>query len=306
MKIHTNPGGSKSKKGFPNLVLNLAALAARFLPLPIKRGFYRVTPFARFVRYGLNRVAPQGLVQVNVAAGELAGMRMLLDLQLEKDYWLGTYEPELLAAITDVVRPGMVAYDLGANIGYVTLMLAKMVGDEGHVYAFEALPENVKRLVSNISLNGMERRVTARLAAVASHSGQANFLVGPSIGTGKVEGSAGREEVVYPDSISVQSVALDDFVYLEGNQTPDIIKMDIEGGEVLALSGMERLLTEKCPLILLELHGFEAAKVVWGGLLKADYRIYRMKPGLPPICSLEELDWKAYLVAKPLHDVVRA
>ncbi len=75
--------------------------------------------------------------------------------------------------------------------------------------------------------------------------------------------------------------------------------MDIEGGEVLALPGMRRLLVEARPLILLELHGPEAARLVWDTLSAAGYRLCQMAPGYPQILSLDALDWKAYLVAMP-------
>jgi hypothetical protein len=75
--------------------------------------------------------------------------------------------------------------------------------------------------------------------------------------------------------------------------------MDIEGGEVLALKGMPRLLAEARPLILLELHGPEAARASWETLTAAGYQIHRMEHGYPRVASLDELDWKAYLVAMP-------
>jgi len=65
----------------------------------VKRAVYRSPRLARLIRRGLNRAAPQGSAEVTVAAGGLAGMRLSLDLQSEKEYWLGTYEPELQPAI---------------------------------------------------------------------------------------------------------------------------------------------------------------------------------------------------------------
>lgn len=283
-----------------NPLLSLVASIARLLPMSLKQALYRFKPLAGLIRHGLNQVAPQGLVQVDVAAGKLEGMHLCLDLQLEKDYWLGTYEPQLLETISDLARSGMIAYDLGANVGYVTLMLAQTVGDDGHVYAFEAHPDNVERLRTNIFLNNLNGRVTVQLAAVAGHGGQATFLIGPSTATGKVIGSGGREIGVCANSISVPAVTLDDFVYQDGNEPPDIIKMDIEGGEVLAIPGMKRLLAKTRPLVLMELHGFEAAQIAWKWFIEVKYGIYKMKPGYPPINSLNELDWKTYLVAKPL------
>lgn len=282
-----------------NPLLSFAAFVARITPLPVKRALYRFPRLASLIRGGLNRAAPAGATEVVIAAGDLRGDRMSLNLQEEKDYWLGTYEPELQAAIAGLVQSGMVAYDVGANIGYITLLLARAVGDTGHAFAFEALPENVERLRRNIALNALEPVVTVVPAAVCEASHPVNFLVGPSDDMGKAEGSAGRQGVAYSTAITVPGLSLDDFVYAQGNPAPQVIKMDIEGGEVLALPGMRRLLLEARPIILLELHGPEAGQAAWECLTSAGYQICQMEPGFPEVPGLEVLDWKAYLVALP-------
>jgi len=277
--------------------LSLAAWSARVLPDGVKRSIYRIGPLARLVRGELNRAAPVGQSIVTVAAGELEGIRISLDLQTEKDYWLGTYEPELQAALGELIKPGIVTYDVGANIGYISLMFARRSGPNGQVFAFEALPGNLARLRENLALNGMDSRVTIVPGAVVDQAGTVGFLVGPSGGMGKAEGSAGRQDVKYDQAINVTGRSLDEFVYQEGNPPPQVVKIDIEGGEVLALPGMRRMLDEFHPSVLLELHGPEAAEVAWMTLQEAGYRICRMEPGFPPVPSLEALDWKAYLVA---------
>src|SRR3972149_525461 len=160
------------RKMWNRLILNSAAVAARLLPVPVKQALYRWPALSRLIRRGLNRAVDRGLVEVTVAAGGLAGMHLSLDLQTEKDYWLGTYEPVLQVAIRDWVRPGVVAYDIGANIGYLTLLLARQVGPEGRVYAFEALPANLERLAGNLALNKMEENVSVVIAAGAGSSAQ--------------------------------------------------------------------------------------------------------------------------------------
>jgi FkbM family methyltransferase len=285
-------GGSKR-------VLDLAAWAARHLPMPIKRLVYRIPPLASLIRRGLNRAAPVGLTQVQVAAGGLAGWRLWLDLQAEKDYWLGTYEPELQATLSELVQPGMVAYDVGANIGYISLLLARQVGQQGKVYAFEALPANLERLRLNLALNELSKNVIVIPAAVVECERPVRFLVGPSGGMGKADGSAGREDVAYSGAIDIDGLSLDTFVFEMGNPPPQVVKMDIEGGEVLALPGMLGVLEQIRPLLLLELHGLQAAQVVWETLTRLGYRLCRMAPGYPPVKTQQELDWKAYLVAIP-------
>lgn len=282
-----------------NFLLNFAAFAARILPNSFKQAIYKFKPLARLIRGGLNRAAPTGLVEVKVAAGDLAGYTILLDMQVDKDYWLGTYEPELQAALRQLIPTGAVIFDVGANIGYVSLLLAKAAGETGKVFAFEALPSNVEQLRRNVALNAMDARVSVIDRAVTQATGPVRFLVHASGGMGKVAGSAGRDDRVESE-ITVPGISLDGFVYGEGNPPPQVVKMDIEGGEVLALPGMRRVLTEARPLMLMELHGPESCRAAWETLTAAGYEICWMRPGYPVISSLEELGWKAYIVAKPL------
>lgn len=282
-----------------NFLLSLAAFAARILPNSFKQAIYKVKPLARLIRGGLNRAAPTGLVEVKVAAGDLAGFTIQLDMQVDKDYWLGTYEPDLQAALRQLISPGAVIFDVGANIGYVSLLLAKAAGEAGKVFAFEALPSNVDQLRRNVALNAMENRVTVIDRAVTQATGPVRFLVHASGGMGKVAGSAGREDR-YESEVTVHGISLDEFVYGQGNPPPQVVKMDIEGGEVLALPGMQRVLTQARPLMLMELHGPESSQAAWETLTAAGYEICWMRPGYPAVPSLEALGWKAYIVAKPL------
>jgi FkbM family methyltransferase len=290
-----------------NPILRLAALASRILPVSIKESIYRIKPLAGLVRRTLNRAAPSELSQVKIAAGNLAGFTFELNLLTEKDYWLGTYEVELQQAVSDLLKPGMCIYDVGANIGYVTLLLARAAGESGKVVAFEALPANVARLERNIDLNHLCERVTVVPAAVVDQAGPVRFLVHPSTSMGKAVGSAGREKMDdYLKEIEVPGLALDGYVFEHGlrpyppKRRPQAIKMDIEGGEVLAIKGMERILQEVRPLLLVELHGHEAARAVWEGLMPHGYTVHRMQPGYPQVSSVDQLDWKAYIIAKPV------
>lgn len=280
-------------------LLPLAAAAARLLPAPLKQALYKLGPVSRALREGLNRAAPDGLSVVEVAGGALRGARLMLDLQEEKDYWLGTYEMDLQRAATDWLKARMVVYDLGANIGYFSLLAARHA-DESRVYAFEALPANIERLQSNIALNPNLEPIEVIPKAVAAKNGESSFLVHASGGMGKLQGSSGRQ-ADYLEEIQVETLALDDFVYAERHAPPDLIKMDIEGGEGPALKGMARLLKEIRPILLIELHGPEAAQAAWQQLNEADYSLHRLGRNYPRIAGLDDLDWKSYVLGKP-HD----
>jgi FkbM family methyltransferase len=281
-----------------NILMKSAAWAAHTLPVPIKQALYKIPFLARFIRGSLNKAAPQGISEVIIAAGVLEGMCMALDLQAEKDYWLGTYEPDLQTAARQLIKPGMVVYDVGANIGYISLMAARLVETNGKVFAFEALPANIARLNENVSLNDLQGRVQVVHAAVVGKEGEVNFFTHTSGAMGKAQGSAGRDEH-YSQTIKVQGISLDDFVYTRGNPVPAVIKMDIEGGEGMALAGMTRLLKDGRSLLLIELHGEEATRQVWDILIASGYTLRPMRKGASAIQSLSEMDWKAYVIALP-------
>jgi len=281
-----------------SLLLSLASGAARLLPAGFKRALYRSPLLSTWIRRALNRAAPHGLTRVEVAAGALQGTPLLLNLQTEKDYWLGTYEPELQQAARDWLRPGQTIYDVGANIGYISLVLARAVSPGGQVIAFEALPANIERLRANLALNpGAAVKPVA--AAVVDATRPVTFLTHASGSMGKAEGSAGRVDEAYAGSITVDGISLDDFIYTQGNPPPQAVKMDIEGGEVLALQGCARLLREAKPLLFIELHGEAAAAAAWQALTGAGYTLRRMQGDYPAVERLAALDWKAYVIAEP-------
>jgi FkbM family methyltransferase len=285
--------------GFQDLILSFAGYLAQILPRTSKRALYRYEPVAKLIREGLNQAAPEGISEVRIAAGGNKGKLMLLDLKSEKDYWLGTFEPELQDAILDLVNPGQIIYDIGANIGFITLLFANRIGSKGHIFAFEALLTNVDRLKNNIKINNLGDSVTVVQAAVQDRAGKTEFLIGPSTGMGKVAGSAGRSGVKYDSSILVDGLSIDDFIEVAGNPSPDIVKIDVEGGEVLALPGMVKLLQKHRPILLIELHGNKAAQVTWELLNQKQYRICKMEIDYPPVEKIQDLNWKSYIAAFP-------
>jgi FkbM family methyltransferase len=283
------------KKAF----LKFTEIMARCLPTGLKRAIYNCPPLARLLRAELNKSVPQGISRMTVAAGGLKGAQLELDMHKEKYYWLGTYELELQHAIEHFVKPGMTVFDVGANIGYISLLFSKAVGSDGRVFSVEALPANINRLQANVALNPFAANVTVVHTAIVDATKTVTFLVHDSTSMGKVAGSAGRSGEKYTDEITVDGASLDDLVYKRDLPAPDVIKMDIEGGEVLAMQGMKRLLQEKHPLMMVELHGHEAAQAVYATLQKAGYTFKRMQFGYPGANSDADLDWKAYVVGIP-------
>ena len=276
--------------------LSSVSYIARILPQSARQALVHCPPLARLIRRSIDVLAGEGLSVVEVAAGTLKGCPVLLNLKTEKSFWLGTYESQLQAALGEFLHMGVTVYDVGANIGYMTLMIAHATGHSGRVFAFEALPANVERIRKNAALNRLTN-VTVVSAAVADKTAPVTFLVHDSAGMGKTTDSGGGRNEQFRTEITIPGLALDEFVYRQGNPAPDAVKMDIEGGEVLALPGMRRILEEHHPVLFLELHGPQSQMVAWEILTAARYTLHAMEKGYPRIQSPEKSGWQAYVIA---------
>jgi len=173
---------------------------------------------------------------------QVLGQRMLIhnpevDIHISRCLGnAGVWEPFETELILNEVRPGDVVLDIGANIGYYTLLLARQVGPQGQVLAFEPDPTNFALLQQNVAMNGY-RNVVLSQQAVANRSGPARLYLSVSnLGDHRLYPSAGGQPFV-----DVQTVALDQ--YLARYTGPvHLIKMDIQGAECAALEGMTALL----------------------------------------------------------------
>jgi FkbM family methyltransferase len=155
------------------------------------------------------------------------------------EFLLGTYEETTTRLFKRLVKPGMVVVDLGAHIGWYTLLAARSVGETGRVYAFEPSQANFLFLLRNLDLNGIHNVIPVR-KAVSNTTGPMTLFLGQHGRTGL--------NTLYPnrftggDVVTIEAITLDDFFEKEGWPRIDLVKMDIEGAEPAALEGMTRLI----------------------------------------------------------------
>jgi FkbM family methyltransferase len=154
-------------------------------------------------------------------------------------YWLlrGKYERHTRTLFEAAVEPGMRVLDLGAHIGYFTLLAARAVGATGRVYAFEPDPANYRFLRHNVALNGMNAVVTTVPKAVADTSDVRPFFADTKNSVVSSFWAQGRSDGALP----VECTAVDDF--FDQRESVQVVKLDVEGVEVDALRGMQRTLT---------------------------------------------------------------
>jgi FkbM family methyltransferase len=161
-------------------------------------------------------------------------------------------------ALALYLRHGMVFYDIGANIGFFSLLAAGIVGENGRVIAFEADPEIAARLRLHVMHNGF-RTISVEEKAVWSEPSTVFFsrtdpAISPDRGLGHVVSNRAD------DTIQVDAVTLDE--YVQSVAAPDFVKCDVEGAEVEVFRGAQRLLAEKRPAILCEMHSDENRRVL--------------------------------------------
>jgi FkbM family methyltransferase len=162
----------------------------------------------------------------------------------------GQYERPVQEALAKAVRPGSVCYDIGANLGFFSVLLAHLAGPTGSIYAFEPLPANAAMIERNALLNRF-RNVRVFKLALSRVDGQEELLVAHHVG-GAVLKSAGAP----PDlagSLTVKTAALDTLVDREQVNPPNFVKIDVEGAELDVLYGMRKVLQNWHPTLIMEL-----------------------------------------------------
>lgn len=213
--------------------------------------------------------------------GPMRGKYVEYDPSVNIDLMLGMHEPNTIEVFRQLVREGMTVVDIGANRGYFAVFLDDLVGPSGLVYAFEPVPGTFRALLRALDCNGSKRVVAVQKAVTQQDAATTIFL-----GTSHYMSSMDLDWAgIAGGTVQVPGVRLDSFFDSEGGH-PDFIKMDIEGGGVLALPAMNRLIREHSPYLLLESHTPEEDKAIGKALLLADYEVFRVGVDAP-ITSLE-------------------
>ena len=156
----------------------------------------------------------------------------------------GSYEREQSSLFLKHIRPGQQVLDIGAAVGYYTLLAARLVGPGGSVVAFEPHPENLRYLRRHVHQNGLPN-VRIFNVAVADQDGTARFGGGSGSGTSRLQEEGEFEVVVRRLDGLAETHAL----------APQLLKIDVEGAELDVLRGSAELIRECRPTIFLSTHG---------------------------------------------------
>jgi FkbM family methyltransferase len=200
------------------------------------------TLIGRILRQPLKLIP--GNTAMPILQGRLRGKRWIAGAHTH-GCWLGSYESEKQKLFESKVRPGDTVFDIGANVGFYTLLASDLVGDAGYVYSFEPVPRNTGFLNEHLRLNRVGN-VEVIEAAVSDRSGHTYFDDTPGSAMGHLA-AKGR--------LKVRTVSIDALVSESKVLPPNCMKIDVEGGEFLVLSGAKSTLNDYQPIIFLATHG---------------------------------------------------
>lgn len=229
-------------------------------------------------------------IWVNIRAGLGKGLALHLDPRFEMDYASGKYEMHLQKALSAHLEPGSVVYDVGAHIGVVSMFASELVSSTGAIFAFEADPENAKRIEVHVKRNKLAQ-IRVFSCAVWSSVGQLSFeraSAQSSRNQGSVAAASGRTK---QDVIGIEAISVDSFA--QRHPPPTLIKIDVEGAEAEVLRGSEQTFSRWHPVVICEVHHRQAEEDVCRWLSQQGY-------------FLEWLDGAAkfprHLLATPISD----
>ncbi|MBK8019883.1 MAG: FkbM family methyltransferase [Chloroflexi bacterium] len=204
------------------------------------------------------------------------------------DYRAGLNELPVQQALAKYLKPGDVFYDVGANVGFFTMIGARLVGESGHAYAFEPVPENVAVIRHNAHLNRFNQ-VQVIQKAIGATSGKAELLLTKHPGGATLVSDHRPPDATV--SVSAELASLDDLFINKVTTPPSVIKVDVEGAEKDVITGMARLLRAIRPIVLFEIDDenpapFEAKAEECSNLMRAaGYDVTRLED------SYTTLDW---------------
>ena len=182
------------------------------------------------------------------------GIWMDLDIRevdQRKLFFFERAEEEVTRVMRRLLRAGGTFIDVGANVGFHSLTAAQIVGPSGSVVAIEPNPSVRSRLEQNATINGFTRNMTLLAFAVGERCGELILYPAKS----NISGITSRfcySDMLSPEGMQVEMTTLDEIVESSGISRIDLIKIDVEGGELLALEGASRVIERFAPNIVAE------------------------------------------------------
>ena len=238
-----------------------------------------------------------------ITGGLLFGYDIYIDPNgIWKDMISGSYDSFFFNYLERMDLDGKVILDIGAHVGYSSMCFAKLVGNKGHVYAFEPNVFNKKRFEYILSKNNdLEKIISIFDVAISDKEGEDDFVFSDNVDNGTSSGSfidssntfftKGTYEYGFNfKRVKTKTIPINLLPKIGIDHKPDLLKIDIEGAEHLALSGGKEFIKEHKPVLLIEIHSIFNMLKCCQILSELNYGIELLK---------EESDGRCFIACKP-------
>ena len=239
----------------------------------------------KFLRKILLLMLGDRLRIMKMRRGLFRGIRLKIDPSSQLFLIFRDIEPDLQKIMRSYIKCNDIVFDIGANIGYTSIAMSKIVGDSGLVYAFEPVPKNITDFNDNISLNKCNN-ILLTSKALSNINENIDFRI-PEMGKNLSMASM----IWHKKDNSVLTLQLETII-LDENSTfrdvnPSFVKIDVEGAEGRVILGMYNLIKRARPVIFIECSK-NGRKNVWQVLKDLNYCCFNSKNLLREILDFQE------------------
>ena len=245
-----------------------------YIPYPLRPWIKNVPGIAGLQRWLVARFLSEQPFVHTINVGPAAGLRFEVTLPLDKPIWAGVYEPEFTNAIVEHVKRGDICYDIGGYRGYISGVMA--LAGASKVCVFEPLPANQRAVCRLCELNP-QLPINVIAVALGNIDGSVLLKVMPDPSMGKLTNSLFQADATAIGEMRVTVRQIDSLLQTREIPLPNVVKIDVEGGELDVLSGAAEMLRVSRPTIFLEAHGDALEKACSQQLLRLGYKIHRIE-----------------------------
>lgn len=261
------------------LLQRALTFSIHLLPFPVRRAIKHLPVVAPLQRWVVGNCL-DGLRFVHrISAGPASGLVYPVVLPQDKQIWTGTYESAFAESLCAEIAPGAVCYDVGGHRGFFSGMMA--VSGASEVHTFEPFPANCEQIRRMIGLNPT-CAITLHDVALSDEVGRCSFLVMPESSMGKLESSTFESGDLPQGQVEVRMTTIDELISAGELKPAGVVKIDVEGAEMMVLRGAKTLLLAHHPALFIEVHSRELCRETFAFLRTVGYDATVLETGKPP------------------------
>lgn len=258
METGLSQSGARGGTKWRSLARDIALECFAWQTVPMKT--WELQHFRRFIVGVFFRLERERVV---ICRAGPAGCRFPIRLawQAHMDYAFGVYEPDVIRTLRQHLRTGATCIDVGGHVGYLTVIMSRLVGPGGRVVSFEPVPETFEALKENVRLNALGN-VLLEQAALGEGEGTLKLLCLTGQNLSWTSSATAYSAPGLVSEVSVPGCSLDSYVQRAALR-PNLIKIDVEGAELKVLRGARQTLRTHRPVVLVEIHDLGTKHREW-------------------------------------------